>query len=198
MITCQVQLGVSHCSASMTLLKMEAIDLYKRRAVRWWTTPDHEGWPAFPGTLAPSPFNSGERAGHFGDYYCLVSLKGFKLPEGLYSGPSRSISSPYHPELLVKHGTWGSSPLMLYKQGIRYSRHHLPFRHISPWQDKPSVLELSVVCPCHCRKPVACALWWPCGMAAWHWTELSTWCSMHTGAMSQPTWARSTFVLSSF
>lgn len=125
---------------------MEAVYLYKRRAVRWLTAPDHEGWPAFPGSLAPSPCNSGEIARHLGNYYCLVRLKDFKFSEGLYflSLPSWAANEAW---------TMGLFPSCCVNRQTRYSRHWLPFRHISPWQKKTSVLESSVVCPCHYRMP---------------------------------------------
>lgn len=153
MVACQVQLGVWHCRASVTLLNMEAIYLYKRRAVGWLTAPDHEGWPTFPGSLAPNSCISGETARHLGNYYCLVRLKDFKFSEGLYSRPSGPISWPYHPVLLMKHGAWGLFPSCCVNRQTRYSRQCLPFRHISPWQKKTSVPESSVVCPCHYRMP---------------------------------------------
>lgn len=131
---------------------MEAIYLYKRRAVGWLTASDHEGWPAFPGSLAPSPCISGEIASHLGNY-CLVRLKDFKFSESLYSRPSGPISCPYHPVLLMKPGAWGLFPSCCVNRQTRYSRHCFPFRHISPWQKKTSVLESSVVCPCHYRMP---------------------------------------------
>lgn len=52
----------------------------------------------------------------------------------------------------MKHGPWAFPSCYVNRQS-RYSRHWLPFRHISPWRKKTSVLESSVVCPCHYRMP---------------------------------------------